>query len=338
MQRLATRPWVAAGVAGVVVALLGAPVPTSTAPLPGDYSPSFLLTAEDITLDLVRHGQSTDNAEGILGTVPPGAELTDAGQQQAADVAPAIAGEYPNGIDGIFASELVRAQETAQPLADLLGMNTQILAGLNELNAGWLEGQPLNAFTELGYVFAPVMWIMGQYWVPQLGSDVDPNGVAFDDRVTDAIQTIYNGSVSDPHATDTDVVFSHAGTIAVWALMNVKNPDFSVVLDDLFATGQPLDNTGQVVLQGNPIDGWTLVSWDGQDVAATPDLLTGLFVDWRDLITAPQTAGYHILEALQGGDSADIANALQVGFEQVIAAINAFPQAVVDTITGALSG
>lgn len=312
--------------------------PPVTTPLAGAAAAEFLLAAQNITIDMVRHGESVDNAEGVLGTTPPGAPLTALGQEQAADVAPLIKAAFPDGLAGIYSSELIRAQDTAQPLADLLGMDVTHLAGLNEINAGWFEGRDLDTITQIAYALPTLMWVMGQYWVPMLGSATDPNGVVFNDRVTDAIDAVYNNTVSDPDNPLGDAVFAHGGTIAIWTLMNVKNPDFGLVLDELLETRNPLANTGQVVIEGNPTDGWTLVSWEGHEVAATPDLLTGLFVDWRDLNTAPQIAGWHILEALQGGDPAEFSAALQTGFDQVVTAFATFPQAVIDTITGALSG
>ncbi|MEO6793259.1 MAG: histidine phosphatase family protein, partial [Mycobacterium sp.] len=275
MQRIATRPWATAA-----VAFLGAGAVAATpviAPLPSAVAMDILFAAQDITLDLVRHGESVDNAEGVLGTTPPGAELTALGQQQAADVAPLINAAFPDGIAGIYSSELIRGQETAQPLADLLGMDVTHLAGLNEINAGWFEGHELNTLTQIAYALPTLMWVMGQYWVPMLGSTIDPNGVAFNDRVTDAIEAIYGNTVSDPDNPMNDAVFAHAGTIAIWTLMNVKNPDFGLVINELLDTHSPLVNTGQVVIDGNPTDGWTLISWEGHEVAATPDLFTGLF-------------------------------------------------------------
>ncbi len=336
MQSPALRPWTAAA-----VALLGAGAVAAgpvMMPQARAVAVDILLAAQDITLDLVRHGQSVDNAEGILGTIPPGAPLTEIGQQQAQDVAPLIDAAFPGGLAGIYASEFLRAQDTAQPLAQLLGTDITVLAGLNEINAGWFEGQDLNILTEIAYALPTFMWALGQYWVPMLGSAIDPNGVAFNDRVTEAIGTIYNNTVSDPENPLADAAFAHAGTISIWTLMNVRNPDFGLVLSELLETHSPLANTGQVVIEGNPTDGWTLVSWGGHEVSATPDLFTGLFVDWRDVNVAPQIATWHILEALQGGDQAEIAAALQTGFNDVCAAFAAFPQAVIDTITGALSG
>lgn len=285
MGQPTVRSWLTVTVAGA-----GLVAAHPVAP-PGVDVAGIDLAAADITLDFVRHGQSVDNAENILGTVPPGAPLTATGVQQAQDVAPVIQGEFPGGVDGIYASGFVRAQETAAPLAQLLGLNVQVLPGLNEINAGVLDARPLNLVTDLGYLAGPLAWIAGLYLMPQWGSTTDPNGVAFNDRVTDAVSTIYHDSIAGTGATDpsTDVAFSHAGTIAAWTLMNVKNPDFGLVVDELLATHLPLSNTGQVVLEGNPTDGWTLVSWDGHAVAATPDLVTALFVDVRDLITAPRS-------------------------------------------------
>lgn len=315
MQSVAIRPLTTAA-----VALMGAGAIAATpvvVPQAAAVSVGILLAAQDITIDMIRHGQSVDNFEGILGTIPPGAALTELGQEQAEAVAPLIDAAFPGGLAGIYASEFIRAQDTALPLAELLGMDVNILSGLNEINAGWFEGQELNLITQIAYALPTFMWALGHYWVPMLGSSIDPNGVAFNDRVTDAIDAIYNNTVADPENPLADAVFAHAGTISIWTLMNVQNPDFGLVLSQLLDTHNPLDNTGQVVIEGNPTDGWTLVSWGGQEVSATPDLLTGLFVDWRDLNVAPQIATWHILEALQGGDQAEIAAALETGFNDV---------------------
>jgi hypothetical protein len=76
-----------------------------------------------------------------------------------------------------------------------------------------------------------------------------------------------------------------------WVMMNVDNPDLGLLLS------HPLGNTGVVVVTGNPEHGWTLVDWDGVQVAAEPSLPTKLFVDVRNVVTAPQTATYRIGQA-----------------------------------------
>jgi hypothetical protein len=120
--------------------------------------------------------------------------------------------------------------------------------------------------------------------------------------------------------------------------MNANNPDFStflpIFLDELEGKATFLPNVGQVVLQGQPGD-WNLVSFNGTPVPP-PDLLTSLFVDLRDLITAPQQSVWHIYEAILGGDSTAIGDAFQTGLHQVGDAIVQFPQSVVNDILDAL--
>ncbi len=291
---------------------------------------------DSVTLDFVRHGESGDMT--AVNTLVPGPELTETGQQQAQDIVNVLSG---NGIDDIYASTMIRSQETAAPLADALHLPVQILPGLNEIDAGIFEGIPVNVGDlPLGgalYLLAPLAWTLGLDFVPQLGSSIDPNGIAFDESFSGAIQTIYDGSVADNTGDITDAVFSHEGAIAIWTLMNVNNPDFSLVLQEFLNTGELLPYTGQVVVDGSP-GNWTLVSWDGTPVPQDPGLGTELFVDFRNLIEAPQFAGYDIDEALLTGNSVTIESAIQAGVSQIDTALAQFPIAVLDDIVSAFGG
>jgi hypothetical protein len=173
--------------------------------------------------------------------------------------------------------------------------------------------------------------------VPDLG-DPSVNGVTFDEAFSGAVQTLYDGTDLSGAGTPTDVAFSSEGAIALWTLMNVKNADFSVLLDEVEKTGGFLANTGQVVVQGDPTNGWTLVSYDGTPVPADPGLGTELFVDFRNLIEAPQFAGYDIYQALATGNSVTVESAIQVGISQIDTAAAQFPVAVFDDIVSALTG
>jgi hypothetical protein len=303
---------------------------------------SALAWADDgsIILDFVRHGQSVDNAAGIIDTQPPGTELTPTGVDEATTVAQTIQSEYGNDIAGIFASEEVRTQETAAQLVDALNnssLTAQTLPGLNEIPAGAFEGDSTSSLDGILYLLGPLSWVFGDVLVPDVG-DPSVNGVTFDDGFGNAVQTIYDGTVgSDVTGTPADIAYSSEGAIAVWTLMNVNNPDFSALLQEVFTTGGFLPNTGQVVVEGSPGD-WTLVSYDGTAVPQDPGLGTELFVDSRNLIEAPQFAGYDIYEALLTGNSATIDSALQAGLSQIDTALAQFPVAVWDDIIGALTG
>ncbi len=295
---------------------------------------------EDIVLDLVRHGESSANLAGIIDTAPPGADLDSTGVSEAGIVTQSIEHEFGTDIAGVFTSQEARTTETAAPLLALLAASghsplTETFAALNEIPAGSFEGDPTTSLEGILYLLGPLSWAMGDVLVPDIG-DPSVNGVTFDDSFNLAVQSIYDGTASAT-GTANDVAFSSEGAIAVWTLMNVNNPDFSVLLQEVEQNGGFLSNTGQVVIDGSPGD-WTLVSYDGIAVPADPGLGTELFVDFRNLIEAPQFAGYDIYEALLTGNSATIDAALATGLAQVDTALSQFPVEVFDQIVAALGG
>nr|WP_284288846.1 histidine phosphatase family protein [Angustibacter aerolatus] len=87
-------------------------------------------------LILVRHGQTPSNVQRLLDTAVPGADLTDLGRQQAERVPTGLADEP---VEAVYASTLVRTQQTAGPLAAALGLDVQVRDGLREITAGDLE-------------------------------------------------------------------------------------------------------------------------------------------------------------------------------------------------------
>jgi hypothetical protein len=292
---------------------------------------------ESIVLDLVRHGETLSNLNGIIDTAPPGADLDPTGVSEANTVAGSIISEFGKNIAGVYTSEEARSVETAAPLASLLHITSPLpdFSGLNELPAGLFEGQPTTGLDGILYLLGPLSWALGLPLVPDLG-DPSINGVTFDESFSLAVQDIFDGTASAT-GTVNDVAFSSAGAIAVWTLMNVNNPDFSVLLNEVENTGGFLANGGQVVIDGSPGD-WTLVSYDGVAVPQDPGLGTELFVDFRNLLEAPQFAGYDIYEALLSGNSATIDAALQTGVSQVDAALGQFPVEVFDQLVAAFGG
>ena len=67
-----------------------------------------------ITLTFIRHAESQSNAANIINTDVPGPSLTEEGQAQAEQLAHQLS---RNNFDGIYVSDMVRTQQTAQPLA-----------------------------------------------------------------------------------------------------------------------------------------------------------------------------------------------------------------------------
>lgn len=200
-----------------------------------------------MTITFVRHGQSEGNVSGFLDTTIPGPALTEKGEQEA----DAFAEQFsPNGYDGIYASEMIRTQETADPMKAELDESVNVLAGLNEINAGWAEGKPDDEGMAI-YTIAPMAWLRGDRTLRIPGS-VDGN--EFNDQFTEAVQKIYDSG------DDNAVAFSSAASIMFWTMINVVNPDDSLI------TEHPLPNTGYVVIEGSPQNGWTLVNWNGTEI------------------------------------------------------------------------
>ncbi len=292
---------------------------------------------QSIVIDFVRHGQSIGNGANLIDTNVPGTGLTLLGTQQANAIGTALYGQGP--FAGIFASQLTRVQETAAPLAGMYGMSMNsvpILPGLNEISAGIYDGATQVSPQGLLYLVAPVAWTLGFPIVPMLApGSAQINGVVFDQGFTSALQTMYGTAMGHPVVSTgngqvTDIAFSSAFAIETGTLMNVNNPDPLLMLT------HPLPNTGTVVVQGSPQGGWTMVSWDGIPVGP-PTLPTKLFVDVRNLITAPQFAAWDSWAALGTGDPTTIVDAVGSGLDQVAAATVHFPVAVTGDLLHAVT-
>ena len=87
-------------------------------------------------LYLIRHGQSAGNAEGRFGGHGP-TPLSDLGREQAEKTAKLLAKE---GVDVIYSSDLLRAVQTAEPLAQLLDLPIHRSEAFRERNVGVLQG------------------------------------------------------------------------------------------------------------------------------------------------------------------------------------------------------
>ena len=197
-----------------------------------------------ITLTFIRHAESESNAAHVINTDIPGPSLTEEGQGQAEQLAHQLA---RNNFDGVYASDMVRTQQTAAPLAHALGKPVNVLPGLREIDAGQYDDTPTKK-ADSTYLLAPALWLKGDLKDAVPGS---VSGEEFNDQFTAAVQKIYDSGNSRP------VAFSHAESITYWTLINVKNPK------DSLATSHHLPNLGRVVITGSPALGWTLVDWDG---------------------------------------------------------------------------
>jgi broad specificity phosphatase PhoE len=103
-----------------------------------------LFMSDTTRILLVRHGQSMGNAEGRFGghTATP---LSELGRRQAEATARALADE---GVTAIYTSDLLRAVETAEPLARATGLNVKQTEAFRERSVGHMEGLTFEAAAE----------------------------------------------------------------------------------------------------------------------------------------------------------------------------------------------
>ncbi len=143
-------------------------------------------------LVLIRHGRTTSNQGFKLDTAIPGADLDEKGIEQAEQLVPRVA-EYP--INAIFASVLVRTQQTATPLANALSLPITVLPGLREISAG--DDEMSDDATN--YINTMIAWRSGDYSAKVPGGE---NAYEFLKRYDDAIAEVVASGV------DTAAVFT----------------------------------------------------------------------------------------------------------------------------------
>ncbi|MEU3553230.1 histidine phosphatase family protein [Streptomyces fragilis] len=200
---------------------------------------------------LIRHGQIPSNAHDVLDTRVPGPALTELGERQARALPDALRGE---DIGALFASTLLRTQQTARPLARKLGLEVRVRDGLREITAGELEGEPGYGERGLRYMEIAFSWAAGQVGRRMPGGENGVEMLGRYDAVVEEAAALGAGTVA---------LVSHGAAIRTWTAARAADVDVE------FAASHPLDNTGVVILEGSPEGGWEALSWAGA-VVSTP--------------------------------------------------------------------
>lgn len=155
-----------------------------------------------MTVYLVRHGKDDPGIRG--GWSRQG--LTPEGKIQAHMLADRLA-ESPHTIDRVYSSDLPRASETAQILADVLAVPVQLLSEFREANNGDLAGMD-NCLAEQLYP--------GLYWSALDFTERYPNGESpetFHRRILRAWSAFRENIQHNTHQDA--VLVTHGGVIEV---------------------------------------------------------------------------------------------------------------------------
>lgn len=192
-------------------------------------------------LFLVRHGQTPANVTETLDTSIPGPPLTELGQRQAA----ALPREFADiEIDRLWATTMIRSQQTAAPLAAERELGLGVLDNLREVDAGAVEGRNDDEARRM-YRETVTAWLTGN-----LGARI-PGGIDGNEFLAR-----YDLGLAEVAATGarTSVVVSHGTAIRVWSGLRLQG------ISTEFAISTYVPNTGVVEIEGEPGD-FRLVSW-----------------------------------------------------------------------------
>lgn len=190
-------------------------------------------------LILIRHGQTDSNVHRLLDTAHPGAPLNATGHEQARSLVQRLAHEP---IEAIYASTLTRAQETAAPLAEALGIEMQVIDGIQEIAAGVEEMNPDWS------VYVGIL----ESWSPtnlDVGLEGGETAREFITRFGNAVRSI------EEAGHDVAALVSHGAALRVFAL--------TVYPEMPYESAPELENTEWIVLEGSSDEGWRVVEWAG---------------------------------------------------------------------------
>ena len=188
--------------------------------------------SQQLRLVLIRHGSSTWNDERrIQGQLDP--PLSEKGRDQARKLGARF---RDTQVDAFYSSDLARARETAEAIAEQIGRPPEYLAELREVALGEWEGLQRDEIIAR----YPEQW---ERWTEHPSWDIVPGGEgteAFEARVGAAIE----GLIAR-HRWGRVLVVTHGGVIQV-ALLRVVGRSSN----GLFPF--TIDNTSVSVLQGSP--------------------------------------------------------------------------------------
>ena len=185
-------------------------------------------------LVLVRHGQTAWNLEGrAQGHTDVG--LDETGHSQALALAPYIAAMGPTAL---WSSDLTRARETADRLAQATGLAVRPDARLREFDAGARAGLTEAEFAER-YPDAHDSWRDGHVTGQVPGAETIAQVAA---RMVPALQEIWEATTDG----ETSVVVAHGACLRVSLLAFLGWPE------SLLGSLRSLDNCGWSVLEADP--------------------------------------------------------------------------------------
>jgi 2,3-bisphosphoglycerate-dependent phosphoglycerate mutase len=198
------------------------------------------------TLLIARHGDAEYTVAGVLSD--DGGRLTVKGREQVHHLAERI---RPRRIAAVYSSRMERALESAELAASELGVQAEVVDGLQEFSVGELAGVSFQD-PRAHQVFDA--WLQGHLDAGYPGGE---DGHTVMKRFKEALEDI-----ADTHRGETVLVFTHSG------VMSLVIPMLSVNVRNDLAAQRFLPNCVPAEVEVDA-DGWRVVSWPGATEASS---------------------------------------------------------------------
>ncbi len=191
-----------------------------------------------------RHGRTAWNAGNrVQGQLD--VELDATGREQAAAVAPRLAARHP---DAIVASDLLRARQTAEPLAALTGLPVALDPRLRERDFGEWQGLTMPEVTER-FPEAHARWLAG---LPVGACGIEE----VDDLAKRAAAALQEAADRAPDGTVVVATHGAAAKYGLAALLGWPVP--------LIRSVATVGNCHWIEVRSDPHLGWRLVTYNSR--------------------------------------------------------------------------
>lgn len=208
-------------------------------------------------LVLIRHGQTNSNLTGALDTAYPGAPLNETGLAQAA----ALPEKYERLVgvkpERIHASFILRACQTASPLAEHYGITVEPDEDLREILAGDMEMRTEKKYTDR-YLDTAIGWATGEALEVRMPGA--QTGTETLERFDRGIARLTEGLPADA----TVVAVIHGAIMRVWGAQRLRGLTGELICQF------PCQNASLTVAHGSVEDGWDLDLWSDQTPESWP--------------------------------------------------------------------